>query len=214
MRYLLLLLIFTAPTAADVLLNYNGFYGRMKKLQLPEYSDITLAFALVGEQSGRACQFYSIKLISQEHNIILDVAQNGEISLPYDESLKNSNAMLEVLQADNTEPCQLQFRLRSRMRLSADVDLDTLIHFRRQFELLLDDIAGFSKYWLPDVVGVIAEFDADVSSPQLQGGAAAVTHCSAKRCQIQLTEPLAADSRWLFSQRPNYLLPLMRGGTE
>lgn len=209
MRYLFLLMFCAAPATADVLLNYNGFYARMKKLQQPEYSDVTVAFALLGERSGLACEFYSVKLISQQHNIVLDVLQNGEINLPYDETLKNSNAMLEVLQADNAEACQLQFRIRSRLRLAPELDLDTLLHFRQQFELLLDDMAGVSQYWLPDVVGVIAEFPEDVTQAQLHGAAGAVTNCIAQRCQIQLNEPLANDTRWSFSQRPRYLLPLM-----
>ena len=78
MRFLLpLALLMSAPVSADLLLNYNGFYGRMKKLQQPEYSDITLAFALTGESSGKPCQFYRIKLVSDQHDMTLDMAGNG-----------------------------------------------------------------------------------------------------------------------------------------
>jgi len=210
MRYMLpVLLMLSAPASADLLLNYNGFYNRMKKLQQPEYSDITLAFALTGERSGQPCKYYSLGLKSDLHDIALDIAGNGEISLPYDEALKDSNAVLEVLQADNAEPCQVQFRVRSRMRLANELTLSQLQHYRSQFELLLDDMAGLSKYWLPDVSGVIIEFADDVVIPQLDDAIAAATRCQARRCFIDLSGGLPSDSRWQFSQRPSYLLPLI-----
>lgn len=210
MRFLLLLaLLIAAPVSADLLLNYNGFYSRMKKLQQPEYSDITLAFALTGERTGNTCQFYRIKLVSDRHNLTLDTAANGEISLPYDEALKNSNAVLQVLQADNVEPCQVQFRLRSRMRLPAQLSLSQLTHYRSQFDRLLDDMAGLGKYWLPPLSGVIVEFAEDVVMPDLTPAQQAVTQCSARRCTIVLDEKLPADSQWPFNQRPAYLLPFI-----
>ncbi|WP_240223866.1 DUF2987 domain-containing protein [Rheinheimera hassiensis] len=204
-----LLLVLCAPASADLLLSYNGFYNRMKKLQQPEYSDITLAFALTGERSGQACKYYSLGLKSDLHDITLDIAGNGEISLPYDEALKDSNAILEVLQADNAEPCQVQFRLRSRMRLANDLTLPQLQHYRSQFDVLLDDMAGLSKYWLPEVSGVIVEFADDVVMPQLDAATAAATQCQAKRCLIHLNTKLPENSHWQFSQRPSYLLPLI-----
>ena len=215
MRWLILpLLVLAMPAHADLQLHYNGFYGRMKKLQQPEYSDITLAFALIGERSGQPCRFYSLKLLSDKHDISLDTAGNGEISLPYDEALKNSNAVLRVQQADNAEPCQVQFRLRSRMRLPVTLDYSTLIHYQSQFDLLLDDMAGISKHWLPDVSGVIVEFADSVAAPQMTSAAAEVTQCSEKRCVIRLNISMAADSSWQFSQRPVYLLPLIDSATE
>lgn len=209
-----LMLLLCAPASADLVLNYHGFYNRMKKLQQPEYSDITLAFALIGERSNKACKYYSLGLKSAVHDIKLDIAGNGEINLPYDETLKDNNAMLEVLQADNAEPCQVQFRLRSRMRLANGLSLAELQHYRSQFDLLLDDMAGLSKYWLPAVTGVIVEFADDVVMPQLDDATAAVTRCQAKRCLIDLSRQLPSDSSWHFSQRPSYLLPLITGNAS
>jgi hypothetical protein len=215
MRYVApLVLLLSAPVSADLLLNYNSFYQRMKKLQQPQYSDITLAFALTGERSGQACKYYGLGLKSDQHDIALDIAGNGEISLPYDEALKDSNAILQVLLADNAEPCQVQFRLRSRMRLATELTLQDAQHYRSQFDLLLDDMAGVSKYWLPDVAGVIAEFADTVTPPQMTSAAAAVTQCSEKRCIIRLSTDLAADTNWQFSQRPLYLLPLIDSATD
>lgn len=211
---LLAALLGAAPASADLMMNYNGFYARMKKLQEPEYSDITLAFALTTAQSGVACKPYSIKLVSAEHDLPVDIAGNGELSLPYDEALKNSNAVLTVLQADNAEPCQVQFRLRSRMRLAKTLTADTLQHYRSQFDLLLDDMAGLGKYWLPDVKGVIAEFAEDVQLPQLSDAQRAVTLCQQNRCHIILDDSVSEQDSWPFSQRPLYLLPLIDASAD
>jgi hypothetical protein len=215
MRYvLILMLLLSAPASADLLLSYAGFYNRMKKLQQPEYSDITLAFALTEVNSKQACKFYSLKLISDQHNITVDVAGNGEVNLPFDEALKNSNATLEILQADNVAPCQIEFRLRSRMRLAPDITLQVLQHYRRQFELLLDDMAGISKYWLPKVKGVIVQFPTPVTTPAMSETVAAATLCAANRCLINLSDTLPEQAAWLFSQRPDYLLPLLDSSAD
>ena len=209
-----LLLLLSMPAFADLQLNYNGFYGWMKKLQQAEYSDITLTFALLGERSGQPCRFYSLKLQSDQHDINLDTAGNGEISLPYDEALKNSNAVLSVQQADNAEPCQVQFRLRSRMRLPTELSVKQLAHYRSQFDLLLDEMAGLGKYWLPEVSGVIVEFAETAQLPMLQPDNAAVTQCMEKRCHIRLNQALPDNSSWLFQQRPAYLLPLIDASAD
>jgi hypothetical protein len=215
MRFLLPLLLLLPTVAwADVLLNYNGFYGRMKKLQQAQYSDITLAFALTSSRCTEVCKFYSLKLISQEHDIALQLAQNNEIMLPYDEALKNANAAVQVLQADNAAPCQVEMRLRSRLRLPQELTLQQLQHFRHQFELLLDDMAGLSKYWLPEVVGVIAEFDQSAQLADVPSELAAVTHCEQQRCYIRLDTLAVEQGRWLFTQRPRYLLPLLASDAE
>lgn len=215
MRYLLILsALLASPVWADLQLNYSGFYGRMKKLQQPQYSDITLAFALTGVHSGKACRFYSLKLLSDQHDMTVDIAGNGELSLPYDEALKDSNAVLVLRQADNAEACQVEMRLRSRMRLSSSLDLATLQHYRQQFDLLLDDMAGISKYWLPEVSGVIAEFNADNVVADIEEAATNSTRCNARRCYIELNDALPVNSRWSFSERPAYLLPLMQNETK
>lgn len=207
-----LLLLLAMPSYADLQMNYNGFYGWMKKLQQAEYSDITLTFALLGERSGQPCRFYSLKLQSDQHDISLDTAGNGEISLPYDEALKNSNAVLSVQQADNAEPCQVQFRLRSRMRLATTLDHTTLTHYQRQFDTLLDDMAGLGKYWLPEVSGVIVQLaDASVTA-DLNPAAKSLTQCTDDRCEIRLDNAAAEHAQWQFSQRPLYLLPLISSG--
>jgi hypothetical protein len=210
MRYLMTLVFFAAPVSADLLLNYNGFFGRMKTLQQPGYSDITLAFALTETGSSTPCQFYRLRLVSPEHDIPLDIAANGEISLPYDETLKHSNALLEVLQADNVPPCQVEFRLRSRLRLAKELPLNQLQHFRRQFNTVLHDLAGISKYWLPEVNGVIAVFNQPPDVLPLSEAAANAIQCQGLRCTVWLDNTLPEDSRWQFSQRPAYLLPLMQ----
>ena len=216
MRYLFVLasLLLAMPASADLQLNYSGFYGRMKKLQQPEYSDITLAFALTGVHSGKACRFYSLKLLSDQHDIALDLAGNGEISLPYDEALKDSNAVLLLRQADNAEACQVEMRVRSRMRLATTLDIATLRHYQQQFDVLLDDMAGLSKYWLPDVSGVIVEFASNAAVAGIEGAQADSINCKAKRCQIRLDDNMPENSRWSFNERPAYLLPLLESSKD
>lgn len=204
---LALTLSFTAK--ADLHMAYNGFFARMKKVQQPQYSDITLTFALQGITSAESCRYYSLKLISDIHDVSLDTAANGEISLPYDEEMKNSNAILQVLQADNAEACQIQFRLRSKMRLPLNVDNNVMEHYRAQFDALLDDMAGLGRYWLPEVTGVIVQLHSQDSLTEMNKAASAVTDCKQLRCTVGLSQLNGKAASWQFSQRPHYVQPLI-----
>lgn len=203
----LLTLSFTAQ--ADLHLAYNGFYARMKKVQQPQYSDVTLTFALQGITTAEPCRYYSLKLVSDIHDLTLDTAANGEINLPYDEALKNSNAILQLLQADNAEACQVQFRLRSKMRLPLIVDNSMLEHYRTQFDALLDDMAGLGRYWLPEVKGVVVQLHSQDTLSDMNDAAKAVTTCQQQRCTIDLSQLKSEVANWQFSQRPQYVQPLI-----
>lgn len=214
-RLLFLLALSSSFTAqADLHLAYNGFFARMKKVQQPQYSDVTLTFALQGITSAEPCRYYSLKLISDIHHVELDTAANGEISLPYDEELKNSNAILQVLQADNTEACQVQFRLRSKMRLPLNVDNTILEHYRAQFDALLDDMAGLGRYWLPEVTGVIVQLHSEDTVTDMDKAASDVTQCQQQRCTVSLNQLKSKAASWQFSQRPHYVQPLIAQPSE
>lgn len=210
-KFLSLIAMLACSVHADTLISYDDLYNKMTKLQQPEYSDITLAFVLSSKQSDQACRYVDFSLKSDIHHIPLTLSARGEISLPYDEALKDSKALLVLQQVDNQQPCQLTLLLRSRMRLPSTLTQKQLTHYRGQFESLLHDFAGISKRWMPQISGVTLQFDNNNPHPDLTPAQQALTECSAMRCTLNLTNYKADDAeQWRFSQRPLYLMPALQ----
>ncbi|WNO60965.1 DUF2987 domain-containing protein [Rheinheimera sp. MMS21-TC3] len=214
-KFFMLVLLFAFPAQATLMISYDSLYRKMKTLQQPEYSDLTLAFLLTNTERKTECRYIDLRLISDLHNIELYLSANGEISLPFDEALKDSKARLVLQQADNHARCELTLVLRSRMPLAATIQQQQLIHYQQQFRLVLTDLAGsVSKRWLPEVKGLIAVFSNTVNPSeivsQLSSEQQAVTQCKQNRCQIDLTTITASEAQWTFAEKPVYLLPLMQ----
>ncbi|CAM3807025.1 DUF2987 domain-containing protein [Rheinheimera salexigens] len=211
-KFFMLVLLFSVPAQATLMISYDSLYKKMKTLQKPEYSDLTLAFLLSNTQRNADCHYIDLRLTSDIHNMPLYLSANGEISLPFDEALKDSKARLILQQADNQARCELTLRLRSRMPLNATVKQQQLVHYQQQFSLVLADLAGsVSKRWLPEVQGVIIVFANNVTRlNSLSTDQQAVTKCQEQRCEIRLVDYNSAlDLPWLLGEKPLYLLPLM-----
>lgn len=211
-KILMLVLLVSLPAQARLMISYDSLYQKMKTLQKPEFSDLTLAFLLSNSERQDECRFLELRLRSDIHNIPLFLFANGEINLPFDEALKDSKAKLILQQADNQASCELTLRLRSRMPLTATPTQQQLVHYQQQFTLVLTELAGsVSKRWLPKVEGVIVVFvNKYQTDNMLTAEQQAVTKCYDKRCEIRLVEDnLSLDSSWAFAQKPLYLLPLM-----
>lgn len=211
----MLVLLFSFPAQATLMISYDSLYRKMKTLQQPEYSDLTLAFLLTNTERKTECRYIDLRLISDLHNIELYLSANGEISLPFDEALKDSKARLVLQQADNHARCELTLVLRTRMPLAATIQQQQLMHYQQQFKLVLADLAGsVSKRWLPEIKGLIVVFTENVNPSeivsQLTPEQQAATQCKQNRCQIDLTTLTASEAQWTFAEKPVYLLPLMQ----
>lgn len=209
MRSVLLWIVFLLPftTFADTIFSYDGFFNRMKKVQKAGYHDITLTFALLRQGNAELpCQLIQLYLISDIHHQAVSIADNGELNLPYDETLKDSKAKLVIEQADNVLPCELQFRIRSRMPLTATLSLSELQHYQQQFKALMKDLSGISYRWLPPVTGISAKFAAEA---ELLQGNTEVISCQQQDCTLYLDKLAVAgeNMNWVFRQAPLYLYP-------
>ncbi|MGI5309752.1 DUF2987 domain-containing protein [Rheinheimera sp. WS51] len=211
-KFLFLVLLTALPSHATMMISYDSLYKKMKTLQKPEFTDLTLAFLLTNTDRKGECRFIDLRLTSDIHNVPLFLFANGEINLPYDEALKDSKARLILQQADNHPSCELTLRLRTRMPLQQTMSQQELNHFQQQFTLVLTELAGsVSKRWLPEVTGVIAVFSQqDSPEHQLTPEQQDVTKCQQQRCEIRLKALDAPATRqWHFAEKPIYLLPLL-----
>ncbi len=201
-------------TLANTQFNYDGFYARMKKSEKAEYSDITLAFLLQKQGTTEACQIERANITTDISSEPLTLAANGELILPYSELLNNRKALIVLQQPVGAVPCDLNFRLRSKMPLDANVSWAQLEKMHQQFQLLLRDLAGLGKYFLPEMSGVTIHFDTDAVLTDAPAMVQSRVQCQDKACQIQLLPALVkADASQQpslqFATTPAYLVPLL-----
>ncbi len=213
----LMLLVMTSlslPAAANTQFNYDGFYARMKKSEKAEYSDITLAFLLQKQGSTDSCLINKAMITTDISAEPLTLASNGELILPYSELLNNRKALIVIEQPAAAVPCDLNFRLRSKMPLDATVSWGQLTKMHQQFQLLLRDLAGLGKYFLPEMTGLTVHFAKDAVLQHAPAALQSRVQCQGSACQIQLLPALAPEAAALtselqFASAPTYLVPLL-----
>ncbi len=194
---------------ADTLFNYDGFYSRLKKSEKVEYSDITLAFMLQQQGTTLPCDVIAARITTDISDEPLTVASNGELVLPYSELLNSRKALIKLQQPEAATACDLNFRLRSKLPLDADIDWQQLLHMHQQFDQLLKDLAGLGKYFLPEMTGLTLQFTREVVLESAPAELASRIHCQAMQCQVLLTEAEKLTGKIRFNQAPQTLLPLL-----
>lgn len=213
MRFSLVLFValFVAPVIANTQFNYDGFYARLKKSEKAEYSHITLAFMLQRQGTQQVCELTEARITTDISDDPLTVAANGELVLPYSELLNNRKALIILKQPEGAVPCDLNFRLRSRLPLDARIELKQLRMMHQQFDGLLKDLAGLGKYFLPPMTGVSLQFATEAMVLAIPAELSNALRCADKQCQLDLTQLQdAADNLVLeFKQAPVVVLPLL-----
>jgi len=205
------LLVMLVPAHADTVFNYDGFFARMKKSEKAEYSDITLAFLLQKAGSTERCVIDSAAITTDISSEPLTLAANGELILPYNQLLNSRKALILLKQKPDAVPCDLNFRLRSRMPLDKTIQLAQLQKMHQQFQGLLSDLAGLGKYFLPEMTGVTVLFAGDALVEDVSPLLISRVKCEGKQCHIDLTGLDATQSASIsFSQTPEYLVPLLQ----
>lgn len=209
---LLFAMLVVPVAAANTQFNYDGFYARLKKSEKAEFSHITLAFMLQKQQTSEPCDITGARITTDISSEPLTVAANGELILPFSELLNNRKALIALDQPKDAVPCDLNFRLRSKMALNATVELSELLKMHQQFDALLKELAGMGKYFLPAMTGVTLHFPAEVVLEDAAAPLARRVDCQQKQCQLDLTQSAGLDGKMTlqFNQAPEFVLPLLK----
>lgn len=208
---LLMLALGLPVQAGESVFNYDGFYARLKKSEQAKYANVTLAFFLQQSGSKQPCQAERALMTTDISSEPLTIASNGELVLPYSELLNSRKALVRIVQPAGAAACDLNFRLRSRLPLDAQIELPQLLALRQQLSDLLADLAGLGRYFLPEMTGVtlvFAEPAQPVSVPALLADRLA---CTDTQCHLHLQGLSAQQSASLvFAKAPLHLVPLLQ----
>jgi len=204
-----LLVAFSGSAVADTVFNYDGFYARMKKSEKVEFSDITLAFVLQKAGSTDPCVVDKALITTDISEAPLTIAGNGELMLPFDEMLNVQKALIVLKQPENAAACDLNFKLRSKMPVPQQATVAQLRKIQAQFDQLLDSLAGWGKYWLPDVSGLTVHFNTEAIAESSDAAFSQQLLCEQNRCRIFLPESLDDKATVQFSKMPDHATPLL-----
>ena len=205
-----LLVAFTGSALADTVFNYDGFYARMKKSEKVEFSDITLAFVLQKAGTNEVCSVDKALITTDISEAPLTIAGNGELMLPFDLMLNAQKALIVLKQPEGAEACDLNFKLRSKMPVPQQATVAQLRKLQGQFDELLDSLAGWGKYWLPEVSGLTVHFASEVVAQSSDAALSQQLLCEQNRCRLFLPESLADTATVRFSKVPDHATPLLQ----
>ena len=203
------LVAFSGSALADTVFNYDGFYARMKKSEKVEFSDITLAFILQKAGTNEPCSVENAVITTDISEAPLTIAGNGELMLPFDEMLNVQKALIVLKQPEGAAACDLNFKLRSKMPVPQQATVAQLRKLQGQFDELLDSLAGWGKYWLPDVSGLTVHFASEVVAQSSDAALSQQLLCEQNRCRLFLPESLADTATVQFSKVPDHATPLL-----
>jgi len=204
-----LALVLAVPAVADTQFNYDGFYSRLKKSEKVQYSDITLAFMLQQQATTLPCEVTAARMTTDISDEPLTIAHNGELILPYSELLNSRKALIKLSQPATAKPCDLNFRLRSKLPLDAEIDWQQLVKMHQQFDGLLKDLAGLGKYFLPAMTGVTLQFEREVVLESAPAALVNRIQCQSLQCQVLLADAAELTGQIRFNQAPHTVLPLL-----
>lgn len=204
------LVAFSASAVADTVFNYDGFYARMKKSEKVEFSDITLAFVLQKAGTSEACSVDKALITTDISEAPLTIAGNGELMLPFDLMLNAQKALIVLKQPEGADACDLNFKLRSKMPVPQQATVAELRKLQTQFDALLDSLAGWGKYWLPEVSGLTVHFASEVVAQSSDAALSQQLQCEQNRCRIFLPASLSDKATIQFSKVPDHATPLLQ----
>lgn len=201
------ILMLSNASAETLSLNYEGFYDRMKVLNDEDYSLVDMQFMLVTEREGKPCPVTEGLLLTEstEQNILIK-EDNKQIFLPFDKQLDSDKAIL-TFKIPGPTRCTLSMQVTSSLALATEISTVKLREVRNQFDDLYDDLAGIFVSWLlPDVKGVIMDFDEAVDLTGEYSNTS-IVKCEKSRCFIDLSDTATLPEKLVFPTKPTVIRP-------
>ncbi|WP_341504123.1 DUF2987 domain-containing protein [Gallaecimonas sp. GXIMD4217] len=140
-----------APAAAEtVMLNYDGFFDRLKIYHKGHYPLARLSFALKAQ--GGACDFTPIDIFAGGQSYPLLANDQGELLLPYDKALKDDKA---VVRFDTEQDCHLAVSVTGRVEGKRVFGGELLAAMATDMAALIDAEGGMMSFLLPKPKGIL-----------------------------------------------------------
>ncbi|WP_299495346.1 DUF2987 domain-containing protein [uncultured Shewanella sp.] len=157
-RLLLSCLIFVQMSvfAAPFSLEYQGFYQRLKKVNLGHFQLIEMAFLVPNKT---LCRIKSGNIATEKHIYPLTYNDDQQLYLPFDAQLKRDRALINMDIEGNARDCRIMMQIRGR-QLKSSYKATEMKQIQNEMNRLLKSLQGFPmKYFYQPITGVNIEFD-------------------------------------------------------
>ena len=195
-----------ASTTEPLVLNYDGFYDRIEKLNEPEFQKVKLAFYLRGLTDGAPCKIESAKLKTKLKSKDIYFYDDGEILLPLDRKFDEDKANLVIVKGDE-QNCGLDMRLESVVTFNEEIKPEYLIELSNVFNLALKEQTGMLSFLAPEVTGVTLLVE---EGTQLQILNSDIGQCLNNRCTITNKELTEIKQSIVLSSAPRKIIPYIK----
>jgi hypothetical protein len=136
-------------------MEYKPFYQRLKVLFKGDYPDSDIAFRLIDSSDKKLnCKLTSGKIFSNNYELPLVYTSRSRLLIPFERKLYDDKALLEIVTEGE---CELSISLqlkRPKLNYRSD-DIQTQLTQLYQF---MGDLAGMSKFMLPELKGATVTF--------------------------------------------------------
>ncbi len=152
---------FPVVNAQELVLNYDGFFNRIKKSKKADYENTKLGIFLKNAQTGRNCQINDASIRLDNTITPVTVGADYELMLPYEQKLRDDKAKLFISVEDQAS-CDLSFQIMTADNEVNAYQTQDILKQIEEFDLFLGDMAGyFGRMKLPVTIGIQLIFDKD-----------------------------------------------------
>ncbi|MBW8191519.1 DUF2987 domain-containing protein [Neiella marina] len=146
----------TSAQAAELNLQYAGFYDYLKQANDPEFNQVRPAFFLSeqGKTNGYCLAGATIKAGNASYPVVTNPV-TGEFFVPFDKRIKDQRGLLVF---DAPETCQLQVAVVGKIH-QQQISQGEMLSLAAQIYQLMKEYAGSVSFMMPDWSAVIIVFE-------------------------------------------------------
>ncbi|MGL5359015.1 MAG: DUF2987 domain-containing protein [Shewanella sp.] len=193
----------TAAGAETISLEYKGFFERLTRVQQGNYQLVELAFSVPVTPD---CQLQNGNISSEKFSTPLSYTESQRLFIPYDASLKEQRALVNLTFAGSAQGCAIAMQVRAKQTL-LQYEGERLRQISAEMDNLLGAMQGFPmRYFTAPIAGLHFEFPADAVVDVTLNGR---TQVSQGTWRIAAADVAALESL-NFSQPPLVLSPWVK----
>lgn len=201
------------PTAhaANVSLEYTGFYERLKRANKGHYPQIELVFSVPKVQG---CIIQSGNISTEKRQFPLTYDAQQRVFIPFDSELKTNRGLINIeVDGDGTN-CAIAMQVRSKS-VQTTYTQAQLVDLMDQMDDLFDNLHGFPmKYFRDPIAGINISFDSEAINQHNQQALSVDidgknTSIKANSISLTRTEIMSAN-KVHFSHTPSIVSPFIQ----
>lgn len=151
--------------AQNIEMRYSTLYGKLKQNVKEGHDDVRVALYLTNQANGEVCKIQKGSMRKDEHYEELVIPSSNELAVPVDKNLRSANPDVTFV-IDDGITCDVSMQVIANKTYDNAISQAELANLVPQMNNMMGDLGGmFSKWFMPEVKGVVVHFAAPSSNP-------------------------------------------------